>query len=101
MAQTLTEEDINAVVAKLSPLLLTVERNLQEKLQVVESNLNSRFASVENSIRSLNRKVHDLESDNRTTMAVARAVREMGVGFKEIPYQLEGNAAIENIKEYY
>jgi len=33
---------------------------------------------------------------------ISRAVRNSGISFKDkIPYELQGNVAIEDIKEYY
>lgn len=77
-------------------------RNLFLSSFDVLSSFQEELKTLNSSIRSLKQKVHDLESDSRTDRALLRAAQKMGFGFHEkTPYELQGNAAIEDIKEYY
>ena len=51
---------------------------------------------------SLERKVKDIESDQRTDVSISRAVREMGIFRKDRSSSpLKGNAFLEEIKDDY
>ncbi len=83
-----------------------VDRELKELRWSMENRFleaEKRTVETQNSIKSLNRKIKDIESDQRTTQAIGCAVLDSGVSFKgtRIPYPLQGNAAIEDIKDYY
>ena len=102
-----------AVTLSMSGITLAqIGQLLDEKLKPIDNRLTSleeEFKKVDrklNDIETFNqkvdRKLKDLESDSRTDKAMLRAARQMGFGFHEkTPYELQGNAAIEDIKEYY
>jgi hypothetical protein len=103
----LTKEDTDTIKALFRQELLTVQCNIRssfdERIIMMESKMENKFDSIEKSISSLKRRVRDIESDQRTTQAFGRVIQASGISFKDspIPYPLQGNAAIEDIKDYY
>jgi len=94
--ESLLADNNNKLQAEFVAIECNIRHSFEERLQGLENN-------IKNSIRSLTRRVRDIESDQRTTQAIGRAVLDSGVSFKDtrIPYPLQGNAAIEDIKDYY
>uniref|UniRef100_UPI004056CE8B hypothetical protein n=1 Tax=Candidatus Electronema sp. TaxID=2698783 RepID=UPI004056CE8B len=90
----MTKDEIAAVAKELSVIL-----DIDSKFNI----LGERLQNVESSLKKLTRRVRDIESDQRTTQAIGRLVQDAGLSFKDtrIPYPLQGNAAIEDIKDYY
>jgi septal ring factor EnvC (AmiA/AmiB activator) len=103
-----TQKDIK----DLKDLILSsfdVFSSFQEELKTINisiRSLNQKVHDLESDSRAgrerLEKKMKDLESDSRTDKALLRAAQQMGFGFRgKTPYELQGNAAIEDIKEYY
>lgn len=89
-------------ISKQIVAILDIENKIASILDDKLSPIKVELTEVKRSLGFLSSRVRDLESDNRTDKALIRAARQMGFGFHEkTPYELQGNAAIEDIKEYY
>jgi hypothetical protein len=74
--------------------LFNAMKEMNKRFDRMDEQLNSR-------ISLLNSRIGDLEKNVQDISSIKGAVDRMGVGFQEIPYHMNGNSAVEKIKDYY
>lgn len=82
-----------------------IEKNLTDRFDQIEKKYDEEFKKVCKEIREsegrISSRMRELEANVRDISSIKGAVGRMGVGFQEIPYQMNGNSAVERIKDYY
>ncbi len=73
-------------------------KGMRQELRETEGRLGSRILETEGRLGS---RMRELEANVRDISSIKGAVQRMNVGFQEIPYELNGRAAVEEIKDYY
>jgi septal ring factor EnvC (AmiA/AmiB activator) len=113
--RSLLAEEIAPLERKVSSIEHAVssiehdQRNFRSDLARQEKLINefrfeseSRFIEISKNISRLEKKVKDIESDQRTDVSISRAVREMGIFRRDRSSSpLKGNAFLEEIKDDY
>jgi nucleoside-triphosphatase THEP1 len=71
---------------------------MRQDIRRMEGRLSQEIRETE---RRLGSRIRELEADVRDISSIKGAVQRMNVGFQEIPYEMTGRAAVEEIKDYY
>uniref|UniRef100_UPI00405710C1 hypothetical protein n=1 Tax=Candidatus Electrothrix sp. TaxID=2170559 RepID=UPI00405710C1 len=81
----------------------SIPYNMEDQIvgRLLERLMNERFNMIEQQLDSMNSRMRELEANVRDISSIKGAVQRMNVGFQEIPYELNGRAAVEEIKDYY
>jgi len=87
-----------AVNTGLEDQIKKMEDRIVERL---ENSMDKRFKMIDQQFSAMNSRMRELENNDRDISSISNAVRRMNVGFQEIPYELNGRAAVEEIKDYY
>lgn len=72
-----------------------LKRYLEERFNKIEQ----RFDMIDQKFSLMNSRIRDLENDIRDISSIKGAVGR--IGFQEIPYEMNGRSAVEQIKDYY
>jgi archaellum component FlaC len=87
--------------SNLEELIIQLSQDMKEVKDKLDK-YDGRFDEMNNRLRVMNSRIGDLENNIRDISSIQGAVRRiMGVGFQEIPYEMNGRAAVEEIKDYY
>ena len=76
--------------------------NQSMKINELRSYVESGFSKMRSDIKSINRKLKELESNQRSADSILRnVVQGSGRRIEKAPYELQGHGFVEEIKDYY
>ena len=100
--QTLQKEDF--VKLSVDDKLINIFEKLinhDARFDMIDNDFKEIRQEIRESEGRLSSRMRELEKDVRDISSITHAVRRMNVGFQEIPYEMNGRSAVEQIKDYY
>ena len=105
MSNNTANQNVQGAILDSNAMLSNVMlKAILERLNSIDEKLkghDGRFDEMNTRLSVMNSKIRELENDVRDISSINNTVRRMDVGFQEIPQEMTGRSAVEEIKDFY